>query len=90
MLYTLVPIISAFLGRDVNKGFAEVTEDVINRGPGEVWHPVRIAIVKSALVETAKEILGHKEWYQPDWFKEPFYRRETNSMLGGLVQWACK
>ena len=32
--YNLAPILSAFLRRDVNKGFAEVTGDELNRGAG--------------------------------------------------------
>ena len=32
--YNLAPTVSAFLRRDVNKGFAEVTGDKVNRGAG--------------------------------------------------------
>ena len=32
--YNLAPTVSAFLRRDVNKGFAEVTGDKVNRGTG--------------------------------------------------------
>ena len=32
--YNIAPKVSAFLRRDVNKGFAEVTEDKVNRGAG--------------------------------------------------------
>ena len=34
--YNLAPTVSAFLRRDVNKGFAEVTGDKVNRGAGYV------------------------------------------------------
>ena len=32
--YNVAPKVSAFLRRDVNKGFAEVTGDKVNRGAG--------------------------------------------------------
>ena len=32
--YNITPKVSAFLRRDVNKGFAEVTGDKVNRGAG--------------------------------------------------------
>ena len=62
--FNLAPLISAFLGRDTNSGFAKVVGEKVNRGAG---YGLEIPCVYTLHgpkphIEKLKELVASKDW----------------------------